>query len=221
MKGNLKFVLLIVFLAAGWWLSRQAPLAGDAASGWLGTFLEPVRARWWAPIAFMSVYVVLCGLGVPAMGLSVAGGILFGLFPGLVYNLIGVNAGASLGYGLSRRLGAGVVKRIVKSDKMSALENAVRTRGLKIIIALRIVPALPIAAINFGSPLIGIRYADYAVGSFIGLFPATLAFTYFSHVAATGLKSPCLERVVLTIVFVGLVFSWKVLHTRNASPGNP
>ena len=58
-------------------------------------------------ISFMAVYVVIAGLSLPgATVTTLTGGFLFGLFPGVLFNITGATLGA-MGVFLAARMGFG------------------------------------------------------------------------------------------------------------------
>ena len=207
MTARTKFVLLMVFIIAVVILTRWTPLSDLLAQERIVSFLKTVRTTWWAPFIFVLIYIAGCLLAMPSVGLSVLGGVIFGFFPGLLYNLIAINLGSSLAFGLSRILGRDFFKKLFKSDKMQSLEEMIERRGLRVVIVLRILPIFPFNVVNFGSAWFKLRYRDYCLGSLIGMFPATLAFTYFANAVFAGERNTAFELMILLGVVAAILLA--------------
>src|SRR5262245_3590990 len=73
----------------------------------------------WAPVVFILFYIIATLLFIPGMPLSLAGGLLFGLFHGVLYNLIGTTLGACCAFILARHYGQHwIQKRAAKRIQM-------------------------------------------------------------------------------------------------------
>jgi uncharacterized membrane protein YdjX (TVP38/TMEM64 family) len=177
----------------------------------LQDWIEPARSHGWGSVLFLLLYVTGALLALPAAGFNALGGVLFGFMPGLLINLIGVNAGACLAFGFSRTLGRGFVQKLLSNDKMSKLESMLDEHGLRVIIAIRILPILPYNVVNFGTALTRVSFKDYFWGSLIGTFPATLLFTYFAHAIFTGESHRGMEVTVVLAAIGFLILAGALL----------
>jgi uncharacterized membrane protein YdjX (TVP38/TMEM64 family) len=131
----------------------------------------------WAPLIFVLLYAFRSvALVIPAGILSFAGGYAFGRVFGFVLIMIGSEAGACLAFLVCRMLGRPLVERIpwFRAGKIHELDAGARSRGFRLILTLRLMMILPFDPINIAAGLSGIRFADFALASFIGLIPASL-----------------------------------------------
>lgn len=211
MKPSFKFLILVLLIAAGVTLTQWGPAAhyfhGDRLRGWI----EAGRSSGWAPAVFVLIFVAGSLLALPSAGFSFLGGVVFGFWPGVLYNLIGCNLGALAAFVTARMLGRDTVRSWIRNDKLLRLETAVERHGYPVIVAFRILPILPFNAVNFGSALIRVRFRDYAAGTLVGTFPATALFTYYATVPGGG-RNWALETAVITIAAAAIGGSWWVLH---------
>ena len=73
--------------------------------------------------------------------------------------------------------------KIAHSEKFKALDEAVATEGLKIVLLLRLAAICPYTLLNYGLGLSKISFKDYLLASCIGAVPGTLAYVYLGTLA--------------------------------------
>ena len=111
------------------------------------------------------------------------------MFIALAGYLFGFTRGLALGYGamLTASLAAFFVGRTIARSwvqqrlgdhrRLKALDAAVRSRGFGIVLMSRLSVVLPMNVLNYGYAITGVRAADFALGSVIGLVPMCVLFT--------------------------------------------
>ena len=133
-----------------------------------------------AVLAFIAAYVVIVALSLPgATVATLTGGFLFGLFPGVFYNVIAATIGAA-GIFLAVRagLGAALARRIEAGGGAAArLQDGLRQNEWSVLMVMRLVPALPFFLANLIPAVVGVRFDRFVITTFIGIFPAALVFT--------------------------------------------
>ncbi|MFN3280728.1 MAG: TVP38/TMEM64 family protein [Tabrizicola sp.] len=134
----------------------------------------------WSVLAFLAAYVAIVGLSLPGGTVAtLAGGFLFGLFPGVLYNVLGAGTGAVLiflaarfGFGedLSRKLeGAG--------GRAAQLQAGLRENEWSVLFLMRLVPLVPFFIANLIPALVGTSLWRFAVSTYLGIIPGALVFT--------------------------------------------
>jgi len=118
----------------------------------------------WAPNAYIGLFVVSIVLMVPAWLLTVVGGALFGLWPGIPIVLVAATTGALVAFLISRYVArAAFARRFAHSRRFEALDRAVGANGLKIVFLLRLSPVVPYNVLNYALGLTRVRFRDVAV----------------------------------------------------------
>jgi uncharacterized membrane protein YdjX (TVP38/TMEM64 family) len=134
----------------------------------------------WAVLGFTAAYVVIVGFSLPgATVATLAGGFLFGLFPGVFYNVIGATIGACAVF-LAARAGIGdsVAARVQDAGGAGArLIASLRENQWSALLVMRLVPAVPFFLANLLPAFAGIRLRPFALTTFAGIIPGTLVFT--------------------------------------------
>jgi uncharacterized membrane protein YdjX (TVP38/TMEM64 family) len=183
--------LLAVIVIAGAAALRWSPLASMLSKEAILSTLDSLRGAWWAPVALIAGYALLCPVGLPPSPLMVAGGMIFGPVYGAIYNLVGIFLGAATTYYLGRHLGRDLVLHLA-GKQMKRVERALTRRGSVWSLAgVRFLP-LPFALVNYGAALAGIRPGLFLGASLLGLGMSVPIFTYFASAiarAATGDKA--------------------------------
>lgn len=133
-----------------------------------------------AVLAFIAAYVLIVALSLPgATVATLTGGFLFGLFPGVFYNVIAATIGAA-GIFLAVRagFGAALARRIESGGGAAArLQDGLRQNEWSVLMVMRLVPALPFFLANLIPAVVGVRFDRFVITTFLGIFPAALVFT--------------------------------------------
>ncbi len=129
---------------------------------------------------FMLVYVVIVAFSLPgATVATLAGGFLFSVFPGVLFNLASATVGAicifqaarwGLGEWLARRMDAqtGAIKRF---------KDGIDRNQWSVLFLMRLVPAVPFFVANLLPALLGVSLTRFAVTTFFGIIPGALVLT--------------------------------------------
>ena len=111
--------------------------------------------------------------------LIVIAGALFGTLLGSVLSWLGAMMGAAIGYSIARTTGRDVVTRWLQ--RFSRIDSAVaEARHFSGVLRLRLIPVLPLGAVNFVSGLAHARFLSYFAATAIGVIPSILIYTYFA-----------------------------------------
>lgn len=134
----------------------------------------------WAVLAFLATYVAIVALSLPGGTVAtLAGGFLFGLFPGVLYNVLGAGTGAVLVF-LAARTGFGdaLSQRLDSAGgKAARLQAALRDNEWSVLFLMRLVPLVPFFIANLIPAFVGTSLTRFAVSTFVGIIPGALVFT--------------------------------------------
>ena len=187
----IRFLALVAILGTGFLAVRYSPLAEYMDRDAMLALFERLRGAWWAPVLLILAYVLLCPIGVPATPMMIAGGMVWGVLRGSVYNVLGIFLGAAASYYLGRVLGREFVFHLF-GRKLKRVERMVARRGgFWSLAGIRFLP-LPFALVNYCAAFVGIRPGLFLSSTAVGLALTVPVFTYFAHTltrAATGDRS--------------------------------
>jgi uncharacterized membrane protein YdjX (TVP38/TMEM64 family) len=177
----------------------------------------------WGPIVYLAVWSLAPALFLPGLPITLAGGVLFGAFWGVVYTGIGSTVGASLAFLTARYLAREwVAAQLLRGTKLATLDDKVARHGWKIVAFTRLIPVFPYFLLNYAFGLTRISLAAYAVATFFAMLPWTIAFVYFSSHILDLLKgnlSPGLVIGVILVVLVSIIpLIYKKMKRKEGGP---
>lgn len=152
--------------------------------------------------AFLAAYVAIVALSLPGGTVAtLAGGFLFGLFPGVAFNVTAATLGAVLIFLAARSgLGDSFASRLAAGGGRAArLIEAIRRNEWSVLLMMRLVPAVPFFLANLIPAFTGTRLVTYAATTFLGIIPAAFVFT--SVGAGLGKVFAQGERPDLALIF--------------------
>ena len=154
------------------------------------------------PALFVAAYALIVAFSVPgAIWATLTGGFLFGLFPGVLYNVSGATLGAlALFLAVRAGLGESLRARIDASDgAVRRLSEGIRANEVPVLLSMRLIPVVPFFVANLIPAFLGVAAARFTWTTFIGIIPGALVYTWvgagLGEVFARG------ERPDLTVIF--------------------
>ena len=129
---------------------------------------------------FVAAYIGIVALSLPGGTVAtLAGGFLFGLFPGVLFNVTGATIGAVAIF-LAARSGFGdrfAAKLQSGGGAAARLMAGIKENEWSVLFLMRLLPAVPFFLANLIPAFTGTRLSTYAVTTFLGIIPAALVFT--------------------------------------------
>ncbi len=137
---------------------------------------------WAAPLLFIAAYVAASVAFVPGALLTLLAGAVFGLARGVPIVFTGAVLGSSAAFAIARTLARDRVTRWLERDaRAAAVGDAIAGEGLKVVLLLRLSPAVPYNVLNYALGASRVRYRDFLLGS-LGMLPGTVLYTYYGKV---------------------------------------
>lgn len=171
----LAVVAAILFLSFGG--SRYVTVAALAENArWLRRTAEGWGIA--APLLFIVAHAgMLTLLVVPAWFCTMVSGLLFGLWFGTAYALIGTTLGASAVF-LAARAGLGGLG--LRTGRHTAtIVDGFRRNAFNYLVFLRLVPLFPFTLVNVAAAVAGIPLRTYVLGTLIGTIPSVFIYASF------------------------------------------
>ena len=167
-------VLVLLLAASAWLLTHRAALRPAE----LAATLAALGA--WAPVIFLAVYTVGAVLLFPAALFSLAGGAAFGPVWGAVLDVAGATFGAGAAFLAARYLAGGWVRRRT-GGRLARLVAGVEAEGWRFVAAVRLLPILPYALMNYAFGLTRIGFWPYLGASAVCMIPSSIAYTWLGY----------------------------------------
>lgn len=131
-------------------------------------------------IGFILLYTLVVVISIPgALILTLSGGFLFGLFPGLIYNVLSATMGAIIVFSAARTgFGHELAERIeARGGALARLQQALKQHQITVLLTMRLIPVLPFFISNLAPALVGVRFWTFAITTFLGIIPADVIYT--------------------------------------------
>lgn len=135
---------------------------------------------------FVLVYAAAVAISFPgATILTVFGGFLFGLWPGVPANMIGATAGAIIIF-LASKSALGDLLNNRASGFVKKMEKGFHEDELNYMFVLRLLPVFPFWAINIAAGVLGVRFRNFFIGTIFGIIPGAFVYTSIGHAAGSA-----------------------------------
>ncbi len=161
--------------------------------------------------AFMAVYAGAVAISFPGASImTVFGGFLFGLWPGVPVIVIAATLGATVVF-LAAKTALGDDLRKRASGLVRRMEEGFRQDELNYLFFLRLAPVFPFWAVNIGAGVLGVRLRNFLIGTFFGIIPGSFVYASIGNAAAAAFdagQDVTLQGVLLRpevlLPFIGL-----------------
>jgi uncharacterized membrane protein YdjX (TVP38/TMEM64 family) len=131
-------------------------------------------------LGFVAIYAVIVAFSLPgATVATLTGGFLFGIFPGVLFNVTAATAGATLIFLAARwGLGARLAARLEDSGGLvQRIKAGIDDNQWSMLLLIRLIPAVPFFVANLVPAFVGVPLARYVITTFLGIIPGALVFT--------------------------------------------
>jgi uncharacterized membrane protein YdjX (TVP38/TMEM64 family) len=177
---KLPFLLIVAVALAGAFLLRDR-LSFAALAEHREALLALRDAHYLlSSLGFVAAYALIVGFSLPgATVATLTGGFLFGLFPGVVYNVVGATLGAVAIF-LAARSGFGdrfAGRLSERGGVVARLQAGLKDNEWSVLLMMRLVPVLPFFLANLIPAFLGVRLDRFAITTFVGIIPGALVFT--------------------------------------------
>jgi uncharacterized membrane protein YdjX (TVP38/TMEM64 family) len=160
----------------------------------------------YAVFAFILAHLVSTMVGIPGTVLTVAGGVVFGVFYGTLWSVIGATLGAIAAFWLARTLlHDWAAHHFEHHPAMARFKQSLQQHPLNFVLAVRFAPISPFNVVNFLFGLTPIDARVYAIGTLLGIIPGTLAYTWLGAAGIEALHGGSRLPLVLALALLTLL----------------
>lgn len=205
-------VLLLVFLgaAAAW---RFGPLQDFVTAARLKEMVTFLQDSGFARVYVLGAYVLGSLLMVPITILITLTILVFGIYDGFVFAVLGAVLSSIITYWLGRLLGRDFVRSLA-GNKLTSLSRKLGRRGILSTFIVRLMPIAPYSVVNVVAGASHIRFSDFIIGTVLGLLPGILAIIGLVDRGTALLTSPDFSTIasalgVFAAILSGLFFIQK------------
>jgi len=136
-------------------------------------------STWASSLVVTFMYAIALLLFCPGTPFNLAAGFLFGMWLGAGVAMGGCVLGAILAFFFGRTIAREWVKgKMEKRQSFKAVDWAIQKNGVYIVFLTRLSPLFPFPLLNYAFGITKVEAWKYFVGTFVGVLPATLGYTY-------------------------------------------
>ena len=195
-------ILALVILT---WLLRQSlsewlTILSDQA--FVSSYVQSYGALAPLVLAFLQVLQVIVAF-IPGHVFVIAGGYIYGMPLGLLFNIVCVVTASQLGFLLARWAGRPLVHRLADRETIEKWETIAEERGFLFFTIAFVLPVFPTDLMNFVAGLTGISSRKFLAANFLGRFPSVLVLTLIgSHGLELSNMAWALLALGVTAVYI-------------------
>ncbi|MFI1970854.1 hypothetical protein BLA24_07385 [Streptomyces cinnamoneus] len=164
-----------------------------------------------AMLLFTGAYGLCTAAFVPRPVLNLAAGALFGGPLGTVVAVVGTVLGSAVAFGLGRLLGQDALRPLLRGRWLRAADRQLSRHGFRSMLALRLFPGLPFAAVNYCAAVSRMGWLPFLLATALGCTPTTTAYVIAGGHAASPTSLPFLAATAFIAVTgaAAVVVAWR------------
>lgn len=159
----------------------------------------------WAPVIYIIMFTLVPLTLFPDGVLAVAGGMVFGVWLGSLYTILGAICGGTLSFFIARYFGRGLVEKLIK-HKAQWFDDGVEKKGFLLIFILRLVPLIPYDVISYGAGLSKIKFKDFLMATAIGIIPGVLVYANLGDKSGSASSIQFVIACLILLALFGVSF---------------
>ncbi|KGP71759.1 TVP38/TMEM64 family protein [Pontibacillus yanchengensis] len=197
-------IVLLLFLLVAYIVRFELNIGKDAIKDFILSFGV------WGPLIFFLLYALGPIVFFPTSVMSLAAGIVYGVFPGVIYILLGATGAAATGYVMARYFGDSILK-FHKFKWSDQIYEKVQERGFLYVLVLRLIPIMGFDILSYISGIARVKFGPFILASFLGMMPGTFAYAFLGSSIGEGDSS----KIAIAIgIFVILMLITYLLRNR-------
>jgi uncharacterized membrane protein YdjX (TVP38/TMEM64 family) len=200
-KGLWRPILLLMVIVAVLVLAKVFGV-GERL-GELRAWIESLGA--WGYFVFIMIYIVAVVAALPGSALTLASGVLFGSFFGVIVVSVASTVGAGLSFLIGRYFARDAIGHWLEGkEKFRRLDQLTEDHGAIIVALTRLVPIFPFNLLNYGFGLTRVRFWTYLFWSWLCMLPGTILYVVVGDAATKGIAQ---GRVPWHLIGVGVLIA--------------
>ncbi|SFG06727.1 Uncharacterized membrane protein YdjX, TVP38/TMEM64 family, SNARE-associated domain [Halobacillus alkaliphilus] len=189
-------LFVIVFLVIAWFIRQQFNVTADSIRSFILSF------GIYGPLLFMGLYAIGPIVVFPTSILSLAAAFAYGLWPGMLYIVIGATAAGITGYVMGRFFGDSVLK-FQESKWSEKIYYRMKERGFLYVFVLRLIPIVGFDILSYLAGVTRVKLRSFIIATVFGMLPGTFAYS----LVGTSLASGDRQLIFIALTVFALIFA--------------
>ncbi len=173
-------------------------------------------------LVYILIYIIATIAIIPGSLITIAAGILFGSFLGVIVVSVGSTIGASLSFLIGRYFAKDAVERwMSKNEKFRKLEEFIESHGQLSVAIVRLIPLFPYNLVNYGFGLTRVKFRTYVLWTWLCMLPVTIIYVVGADAVTSGItKGEIPWTLIIVIVVIATILTLLIRHTRKVMKEN-
>jgi len=168
-------------------------------------FVNPVSELGFLGILLFILIMAFQGLLVPIPSelVLLATGMIWGVFGGGIFGIIGSMAAAILCFYVSKKGGRPIAEKLVGKSAINMADHFIHKYGMSAIIIARFLPFVAFDPVSYASGLVDMDIKKYSIGSLIGSIPRAFFYSWLGSalIISYGIEPPInLEELPFAVI---------------------
>ncbi|RWZ52286.1 TVP38/TMEM64 family protein [Halobacillus fulvus] len=192
-------VFLILFIGIVWFTRRQFDVTPDAVRAYILSFGA------WGPLLFMVIYAIGPIIAFPTSVLSLGAAFAYGIWPGMLYIVIGASAAGVTGYIMGRFFGDSVLN-FQDSKWAQRIYPRMKEKGFLYVFILRLIPLVGFDILSYLAGMTRVKLGAFVLATLIGMLPGTFAYSLVGTSLASGDRTLILVALSVFVLLLVTTF---------------
>lgn len=212
LKNLTKIIISLLILIGSIFVIKIASL--ESLRSWVNDFGNS------APLMYILLYTILPIFFFPVPIFVLVAGILFGIWNGFIYTMIGCTLNSTIMFYLGRFLGQDFFEKLISKiqpNLKNRLLHSEQKSLFYLFFILRLVPLVSYNLINYVAGFTKISYLNYIITTILGIIPGMLVFL---NTGDKSLNTNSSEFIVSIFLLIALVLVSTVFAKIYVNRGN-
>lgn len=160
----------------------------------------------WGPLAFIVIYVLASVMAIPGSPLTLAAGVMFGSFWGVIWVSLGSTAAAAACFLIARYIARDAIEKNLRNNQQfQKLDRLTAEQGAFIVAIVRLLPVFPFNLLNYGFGLTRVPFVTYLFWSWLCMLPGTILYVVGADAVKQAIAKGEIPWPLVAVVIVALV----------------
>ncbi|UOR10357.1 TVP38/TMEM64 family protein [Halobacillus amylolyticus] len=201
-------IFLIAFVVLAWLARQYLDVNPEQIRDYILSF------GLWGPLLFMGLYTIGPIVALPTSILSLAAAFAYGIWPGMLYIVIGATGASITGYFIGHFFSDSVIK-FQETKWAKSIYERMNEKGFLYVLILRLIPIVGFDILSYLAGMARVKIRSFVPATIIGMLPGTFAYSLVGTSLASGERSLIIIAIsvftallLITFIFRKKVRSW-------------
>lgn len=190
---------LLIFILIAWFARQQFDVSPASIRAYILSF------GIYGPFLFIGLYAIGPAVAFPTSILSLAAAFAYGVWPGMLYIVIGATAAGITGYIMGRYFGDSVL-RFQDSKWAQRIYPRMKEQGFLYVFVLRLIPLVGFDILSYLAGMTRVRIRSFIPATLFGMLPGTFAYSLVGTSLASGDRTLILIALSVFALLLLLTF---------------